>query len=284
MPGVPPSLSRSRMSNNHAHPRTLFPPRPAKLSWDDICSTPRPPPHRPPHRATASPPALCSRESLSAVGGSFAMSSCSLKAAPQDKPLAVTDSQCAMRGVGTEGGCRNRPVSAAIALAEYPILLGNQAEWTYPDYTLVNSLRVRFGVHSALDVANHGKHRASQGSMSISKKRRFGPVLWWIVFALFGLGAIPCLWLATYGLITDDVYLPNRFGHGGLHVHGVLAWLGAGIEYCLAASLISFIVRFGLDPSQHRPFYRSFDKWLKYIAFGLLAGFFLALISTVHKQ
>ena len=175
------------------------------------------------------------------------------------------------------GGTRVPHVAGSIR-ARRPLVLP-VGRLTYYDETTNISQRTAGGYGPQAH-----RSTALTADMRISKKRRFGRVFWWIVFALFGLGSASFLWLGTYGLIIDDVYLPNRFGHGGVHVHGVPAWLGAGIEYCLAAVLLSFIVRFGIDPSPHRPFYQSFDKWLKYILFGLLAVFLVAFILAVHKQ
>jgi hypothetical protein len=120
--------------------------------------------------------------------------------------------------------------------------------------------------------------------MSAYKKMRFGRVLWLIVCVWFGWAAVFLLWCAIHGLIVDDVYLQGSFISQRLHVHGVTAWFGAGIDICLAALFISFIVRCNIDRALRHPFFRSFDKWLKYIVYGLVAGLLVAVISTVHKR
>ena len=124
--------------------------------------------------------------------------------------------------------------------------------------------------------------------MSTSKRRQFSRlfvrILGLILLALCGLTAVFLLWCATYGLIVDDVYMMGRFPSQRLHVHGVTAWFGAGIDYCLAAYLISIIVRFAIDPSLRRPRFHRFDRWLKYIFLGFVVGFVVAGIFTVHKR
>lgn len=113
---------------------------------------------------------------------------------------------------------------------------------------------------------------------------RFGRVLWVIVCVWLGWTAVSLLWSAIHGLIVDDVYLQGPFISQRLHVHGVAAWFGAGIDICVAALFISFIVRCNMDRALRHPVFHSVNKWLKYIVYGLVAGLLVAVISTIHKQ
>jgi hypothetical protein len=109
-------------------------------------------------------------------------------------------------------------------------------------------------------------------------------VLGLTVFSLAGFGAVLLLWYGAYGLSVDDVFFTAPWRRGA-HFHGILAWFIVGFYYCIAAALISFIVRFGFDPSPKRPFYKRFYRCLKYVIYGLCAGYFIILFFLIiHKK
>lgn len=76
----------------------------------------------------------------------------------------------------------------------------------------------------------------------------------------------------TVGIILDDIYLPGGRG-GGIHVHGVMAWLIYGSILSVCFSLMSLFV----DHYDTRDNERIYDKAFLYGIYASIA-FFVAFI------
>lgn len=110
-------------------------------------------------------------------------------------------------------------------------------------------------------------------------------IIKFIVFPLIGLLALYIFWCGLVGLYFDDVrlYNPRRVAPP-VHFHGIAAWLLVGAYYCLAAFLASIVFRFNFDHSPNRPFYKTFNRLLKYTGWIFFIGAIIAGLFTLPKN
>ena len=100
---------------------------------------------------------------------------------------------------------------------------------------------------------------------------------------LVGLFVAFILVYATHGIYVDDLYVPHPRGGLGVHFHGTGALAMFGAFFCLAAFLISTLVR-SFDHPSNKPGYRTFNRWMKYLGLCLLViAFLLAILSPLKK-
>jgi hypothetical protein len=130
----------------------------------------------------------------------------------------------------------------------------------------------------------------SERSLKKSSKRSRKPairqrLLGLILFTLAGLLAIYIFWCGTYGLYFDDVKLYNpRRAAPPAHFHGIAAWLLVGSYYSVAVFLASIVFRFCFDHNPGRSFYKTFNRWLKYIGWSFFVGAIITGILLFHKK
>jgi len=110
-------------------------------------------------------------------------------------------------------------------------------------------------------------------------------IIKFLVFPLVGLLALYIFLCGVVGLYFDDVklYNPRRVATPA-HFHGIAAWLLVGSYYSLAVFLVSIVFRFNFDQSPQRPFYKTFNRWLKYIGWSFFIGAIISGIFLYHKK
>jgi hypothetical protein len=98
-------------------------------------------------------------------------------------------------------------------------------------------------------------------------------IIKFIVFPLLGLLAVYVFWCGIRGLFFNDVklYNPRRVAPP-IHFHGLAAWFLVGSYYSAAVFLISIVFRLNFDHSPQRPFYKKFNRWLKFIGVSFFIG------------
>lgn len=93
----------------------------------------------------------------------------------------------------------------------------------------------------------------------------------------YGVVAAIAIAYGSYGIWVDDIYIPGK-SSGGIHFHGLAAWLVYLGMLCLAANFLSVIVDH-LDRRNNERNYRLFARvtcwagWISYIAALLLFAF-----------
>ena len=74
----------------------------------------------------------------------------------------------------------------------------------------------------------------------------------------------------TYGIWTNDLYLPDKRGNG-VHLHGVPAWFLYGSVLCACLVMLSVVVDH-YDKRNNEIDYKMFADFFKYVGWCFFAG------------